>query len=329
MPKPVKIILPAILIGVAVYFIFIREVEHTQSADGSLQVYGNVVIRNVHLGFRVAGRLEDMQVEEGDAVTAGQELAHLDAEPYQRQLATAQAQVDAAQAALQRLQNGFRPEEIEQAQAKLAQSNASNQRAQSDLIRLRELADKQVITAQSLDQAVAAARETSASVRLAEANLQLLQSGSRSEDIAAAQAQLKAAESELNRIQLQVTDTTLLAPSDGIVLVRAVEPGTMLAAGQTAYSLSLTDRSWVRAYIDQPHLGDIHPGMRAEVYTDARPDEAYTGHIGFIASQAEFTPKNVETEEVRSDLVFRFRIVVDNPDEGLRQGMPVTVRLLP
>ena len=117
-------------------------------------------------------------------------------------------------------------------------------------------------------------------------------------------------------------------PSRGTVLVRALEPGSMASAGQTVLTLSLQDRTWVRAYVPEPELGEIHPGMPVQVYTDART-EPYSGQIGFIASRAEFTPKNVETEELRTDLVFRFRVVLDHPDEALRQGMPVTVVLHP
>lgn len=329
MPKPIKIILPILLIAALGYVLFFRDSSSDYDRDGNQLVYGNVVIRELNLGFRVGGRLTEVLVDEGDTVTQGQLLARLDSEPFQKQLAIAQAQVDAAQATLLRLQNGNRSEEIEQAEAQLSRSQAADQRAHSDLLRLQELADKQVISDQSLDQAIATARETAAQVKLSQANLELLRSGARSEDIAAAEAQLKAAQAEVDRIRLQVTDSELVTPSNGTVLVRAIEPGTIVSAGQTALTLTLSERTWVRAYISQEHLGDIHPGMKAEVYTDSRPDQAYTGQIGFIASRAEFTPKNVETQEVRSDLVFRFRIVLDNPDEGLRQGMPVTIRLLP
>jgi HlyD family secretion protein len=156
-----------------------------------------------------------------------------------------------------------------------------------------------------------------------------MQSGYREEDIAAARARLEETNAQVAKIQLQIDDTRLHSPAAGTVLVRAQEPGAMVAPGQAVFTLSLLEKTWVRAYVPEPRLGRIYPGMKARVFTDTRPGQPYSGQVGFIASQAEFTPKNVQTEELRSDLVFRFRVVLDNPDEQLRQGMPVTVELVP
>jgi HlyD family secretion protein len=125
---------------------------------------------------------------------------------------------------------------------------------------------------------------------------------------------------------LQLADTVLTAPSAGIILTRAVEPGTMLSAGSTVLTLSLTDPVWVRAYVDEPDLGKVAPGTKVSVYTDARK-EPYPGTVGFVSPTSEFTPKNVETTDLRTALVYRLRIVIDRPDSQLRQGMPVTVRI--
>jgi HlyD family secretion protein len=111
------------------------------------------------------------------------------------------------------------------------------------------------------------------------------------------------------------------------VFTRAEEPGAMLAAGKTVLTISLNQPVWVRAYIEEPDLGRVHPGMKVKVFTDARPDHPYEGQIGFISPRTEFTPKNVETTDLRTSLVYRLRIVIANPDEGLRQGMPVTTEI--
>lgn len=123
-------------------------------------------------------------------------------------------------------------------------------------------------------------------------------------------------------------DTQILAPTSGTILTRVREPGAIVNVAQTVYTLTVDNPVWVRAFVDEPKLGDIYPGQKALVYTDSRPGKPYKGHIGYIASQAEFTPKTVETTELRTDLVYRFRIVVDNPDNGLRQGMPVTIKII-
>ena len=141
------------------------------------------------------------------------------------------------------------------------------------------------------------------------------------------QAQVKTAEVEIEKAQTALNDTYIKAPTSGYILTRVREPGSVVGTGRTVYTLTVDDPIWVRAFVDEPKLGNIHPGQKVQVFTDTKPDKPYAGHVGFIASQAEFTPKTVETAELRTDLVYRFRIVVDNPDKSLRQGMPVTVKI--
>lgn len=121
--------------------------------------------------------------------------------------------------------------------------------------------------------------------------------------------------------------TEVFAPTDGIILTRVREPGTVVNASDPVFTLSVASPIWVRAYVDEPHLGDIAYGMSAEIYTDLKNGPVYTGKIGFISPMAEFTPKTVQTTELRTDLVYRLRIYVDNPDYILKQGMPVTVKV--
>ena len=172
-------------------------------------------------------------------------------------------------------------------------------------------------------------------IRLVERRKILLGTGGISEqdidDAMAAQqidfANLKEAEAALGVAQTNLQDTELYAPSDGTILTRIREPGTVVREADPIYTLSLVSPVWVRAYVSEPQLGLIHPGMRATVYTDTPGGNVYRGHIGFISPVAEFTPKTVETTQLRTDLVYRLRVIVDNPDHGLRQGMPVTVKL--
>ncbi|MCE2984031.1 MAG: efflux RND transporter periplasmic adaptor subunit [Parachlamydia sp.] len=141
-------------------------------------------------------------------------------------------------------------------------------------------------------------------------------------------ATLKEAEAALGVAATQLSDTELYAPSDGVILTRIREPGAIVRDADPIYTLSLTSPIWVRAYVSEPMLGKIYPGMPAEVFTDTPGSSVYHGHVGFISPVAEFTPKTVETAQLRTDLVYRLRIITENPDQGLRQGMPVTVKLL-
>ena len=148
----------------------------------------------------------------------------------------------------------------------------------------------------------------------------------RGDENAEAKASLQQTQAQLAQAELDLHDTTLIAPSDGTLMTRAVEPGSMLSAGSTVLTLSLTRPVWVRAYIDEPSLGQVQPGRELLLYTDGRPDKPYHGQIGFVSPTAEFTPKTVETPDLRTDLVYRLRIVVTDADDALRQGMPVTVQ---
>ncbi|WP_141678127.1 efflux RND transporter periplasmic adaptor subunit, partial [Rhizobium leguminosarum] len=190
----------------------------------------------------------------------------------------------------------------------------------------RQLRPQGTISEASLDQATAARAMAAARSDSANEALKLLLEGSRVEDIAAADAQLKAAQATLASARTSLDDTELRAPNDGVILSRVRENGAIVSPADTVFVLSLTEPVWVRSYVAEPDLGRIHPGMKVSVASDTSPDKPYEGTIGFISPVAEFTPKSVETPELRTDLVYRLRIVIDKPGPDLRQGMPVTVR---
>lgn len=191
------------------------------------------------------------------------------------------------------------------------------------------------------DYALAEARLAEAEATLANAELnferraKLVKTGAVSQQLYdealanrdAARARMLTAKIQVDQAETALKDTEINAPSDGTILIRVREPGSIVAPGQPVLTLAVDDRIWVRTYVDEPDLGRIYPGQPARVYTDTRPDQPYDGHVGFISPQAEFTPKNVETTQLRTDLVYRLRVIVTNPDRGLRQGMPVTVRI--
>lgn len=298
-----------------------------EESDTSLhRLYGNVDIREVQLGFRVAGRLQAMSFEEGDTVQAGELLATLDAKPLQDAVAIAEAGVLQAEARLLRFNTGSRPQEIQQAQARLEEAQAALANAVQELDREKELYASGLNSKRALDTATAQHDQAAARVAANKEALALAVEGFRKEDIAEAQAGLTAARAQLEQVMTQLADTRLLAPSSGVIQTRVREPGAMLAVGSPVYTLSLTETVYVRAYVGESQLGMVVPGARVTVTTDSS-SQRYEGQVGFVSPRAEFTPKTVETTELRTDLVYRLRIVVANPGDGLRQGMPVTVEL--
>ncbi|WP_445681825.1 secretion protein HlyD [Radicibacter daui] len=293
----------------------------------ALTLYGNVDIRQVQLGFRVSGRLASLKLEEGDSVKAGDLLAVLDDKPYRDQVAAAEATVAASSATYAKLKAGPRAQEIGEAKADLAAKQAALRNARLSYDRISKLQPTAAASRSALDAARAERDQAEAEVAAAEQSLSLLEEGNRAEDIAVAAANLGEADAQLQSAHTALTDTELKAPADGIILSRVAEPGAILAAGSSVYVLSLTKPVWVRAYVGEPDLGRLQPGMKVTVASDSEKGRFYHGTVGFISPVAEFTPKAVETPELRSDLVYRLRIVVEDAGPALRQGMPVTVRL--
>lgn len=322
-----KFLLPgAVLLALAVLLVVLH-VTREQSPHSALKLYGNVDIREATLAFRVGGKVKALYKDEGEAVESGGLLAELDPVPYEERLRQAEAEVALQQANLELLKAGYRKEEIEQARAQLSEARAGLELAGKNLERQRHLDATQAGRGQELDLAVARKEQAEAALESARARVRLLEAGFRPEEIAQAQARVRLAAARLEEARTALADARLSAPSAGTVRTRVVEEGAIVAAGSPVFVLSLQENPWVRAYIPEARLGGIRPGMRVEVHTDSRPGKPYTGRIGFISPTAEFTPKSVHTEELRTNLVFRFRVIVEDADEALRQGMPVTVSI--
>lgn len=294
--------------------------------NNGLTLYGNVDIRTVNMSFRVGGRLQSLTVDEGDAIKQGQTLGELDKAPFENALMQAKANVATAQAQYDLMMAGYRAEEIAQAAAAVKQAQAAYDYAQSFLQRQQGLWSKRLLSANDLANAKSSRDQALATLKSAQDKLSQYRAGNRPQEIAQAKANLEQAEAQLAQSTLDLQDTVLTAPSDGTLLTRAVEPGSMLSAGSTVLTLSLTRPVWVRAYVDEKNLSQAQPGREILLYTDGRPDKPYHGKIGFVSPTAEFTPKTVETPDLRTDLVYRLRIIVTDADDSLRQGMPVTLR---
>ena len=328
MNRTVRIVLIAAAIAVAVGLGWWA--LHRHGPRSEIVLYGNIDLRQVELPFNDTDRVAEVLVQEGDHVRRGQVLARLDTGRLTPQLAQAEATAAAQQQALARLRNGSRPEEIDQARANLASAAAEATVAAARHQRLVVLSGSssgRALSRQDLDDAKATADADAARAAAARAALALSIAGPRREDIAQAGAQLQAQQAQVAVLRRQLTDADLVAPLDAVVRSRIVEPGEMATPQKPAFELAITDPKWVRAYVSETDLGHVKPGMKATVSVDAFKGRPFDGWVGFISPVAEFTPKSVQTEELRSSLVYEIRVFVKDPGDVLRLGMPATVRL--
>ena len=314
-----------IVVGAVVWWWLGRHQSPTE-----LRLYGNVDLRQVELPFNGSERISAVLVQEGDHVKQGQLLARLDTSRLAPQVAKAEADLAAQQQVVDRLHHGNRPEEIAQARANVdaAAADAGNARAQ--FARLRTLSDSssgRAVSRQDMDSAKAALDTAEARLAVNRKALTLELAGPRKEDIAQGEAQLRADQAQLALSRQQLKDADLLAPLDAVVRSRIVEPGEISSPQKSAFTLAITDPKWVRAYVAETDLGSVHEGMKAGVTVDAFHGRSFPGWVGFISSVAEFTPKSVETTELRSSLVYEIRVFVNDPGDELRLGMPATVHL--
>ena len=322
--RPVFILLILCTIGGGIWFWLSK--RHME-LDYEILLYGNVDIRQVELAFNDSERIADLLVEEGDPIKKGQLLAKFETERFELAVARAEAQVKYQEQVVARLEAGTRQEEIRKAKADVAAAEAALDDAERTYQRISALVPQRAASVQNLDDARAAANSARARLNALKAVLDLSIAGPRKEDIAAAKAMLKRYEAELSLTRRDLKNAFLYAPTDGIVQNRILEVGDMASPQKPVYTLALTDPLWVRAYVSEPDLGKIRGGMNATVTTDSFPDKEYKGRIGFISPTAEFTPKPVETTQVRTRLVYQVRVFVKNPNDELRLGMPATVKV--
>jgi HlyD family secretion protein len=301
---------------------------HRRSTE--LVLYGNVDLRQVELPFNGSERIAAVLAQEGDHVKQGQLLAQLETSRLAPQVAKAAADLAAQQQAVDRLHHGNRPEEIEQARANRDAAAADARNARAQYARLNTLSDSssgRAVSGQDMDSAKAALDAADARLAVTDKALVLELAGPRKEDIAQGEAQLHADEAQLALWQQQLKDADLRAPLDAVVRSRIVEPGEMASPQKSAFTLAIVDPKWVRAYVSETDLGSVHEGMDASVSVDAFQGRSFSGWIGFISPLAEFTPKSVETTELRSSLVYEIRVFVRDPKDQLRLGMPATVHV--
>jgi HlyD family secretion protein len=294
----------------------------------SLTASGTVEATEAQLGFQAAGRIDSVQAHEGDRVRSGTVLAMLEQSERRARRAQAAAQVDAARALLAELERGARPEEVQQARSARDAARVRLEDARRDVERTRKLFEGGAVSREALDKAEMGRDVAEKQLAQAEDQTRLVETGPRRERIDGARAQLAQAEAALAEHEAALANMVLRAPFDGVVSIRHREPGEIVSPGTPVVTLlDRTDR-WVRIYVPENRIGAVRLGSPASVTSDTYPKKSYGGEVVFVASEAEFTPKNVQTTEERVKLVYAVKVrIADDPYDELKPGMPADVRL--
>ena len=302
--------------------------QNNQPADETrLTLYGNVDIREAQLAFNGSEHIGEIMVEEGDHVKKGQLLAKLHTQTLEASVEQVEAQVNAQKHIVAKLKAGSRPEEIKRATAQLKATEARAKAAKDTYQRRTQLLKKKMVSPEVVESARSLADVAADEVEASRESLKILVKGSRQEDVSAAEAQLLALQASLKLANEHLKNADLYAPADGVIRNRILHPGEMAFPQTPVLSLALTNPVWVRTYLPEVSLGKIPLGAIAKIHTDSYPDKTYSGWVGFISPTAEFTPKNVQTPELRTRLVYSMRVFACNPDGELRLGMPATVTI--
>ncbi len=320
------IVVMVVIVAITAYWVMNKD----EDSVNELTLYGNVDIRQVSLAFEGSGRIKALNVQEGDRVQEGQVLAVLDTQALDIQSKQAQAQLVVQQQAVDEQDAGTRPEEIAQAKAQVVSVQAQLDKATKDLQRYQALFNStggKAISKQEIDGAQSNVNTAIASVKERQANLVLLEKGARKEDRTAAKAQVDVTKANLDLMQYKIAQSQLRSPVNAVVRARLQEVGDMTTAQKTVYTLALTNPKWVRVYANEADLSEIKIGSTAQVIRDSKPSQPIQGTIGYISSVAEFTPKTVQTEDIRTTLVYEVRVYVQDLNDQLKMGQPVTVKM--
>ncbi|CAO0823942.1 HlyD family secretion protein [Desulfarculales bacterium] len=315
----VMVLLALLTAGVLAY----RQYRGEGSGDPSaLRLSGHIETTETNLACKVAGKVMAVHFEEGDQVEPGQLVAELEDQDLRHDVALNEARLAAAQATLDKLLAGNRPQELKDTQAALSQTQVDLEDKARDLKRQETLAQRGASPQTNLDKARLTHTVAQEALLRARERYSLVKEGFRSEDIAAGRADLGQAKAALELTRTRLGYARLLSPVSGVVLVRQAQPGEMLAVGSPVVTLGDLDGVWLEGYIPETQLAMVRLGQQAYVATDTYPGKRYPARVAYIASKAEFTPKTVETQKERVTMVYRTKIRAQNPDKELKPGMP-------
>ena len=304
--------------AISSYFLYFKK----QVDPNRVKVSGNIETTTVGVGFKIAGHVVQRLVEEGDSIKRGQPIAKLETGDLELEVANAKAQLLASQAVFAQLVNGSRPQDVSAARAAMRSAEADRNNAAAEYQRTQQLFAQNAISAQDRDRSRTAYETAAARADQAAQQLSLVMEGPRQEEIALAAARLEQAKQALNLAQTRLAYAQVASPIDGVVLSKNIESGEYVSSGTPVVTVGVLDEVWLKAYIAEGDLGRVKLGQKVAVTTDTYPNKIYNGTIGFIASEAEFTPKNIQTAEERVKLVYRIKIMIENTSRELKPGMP-------
>ncbi|MPL65606.1 hypothetical protein SDC9_11270 [bioreactor metagenome] len=320
MRNRLKVLIPVLVIALVagIYFVYFKK----EINPNQVKVSGNIEVTTVGVGFKVSGHVGQRLVDEGDSVKKGQIVANLETADLELEVANANAQLLAAQATLTQLLNGSRPQDVSVAQAVLRSAEADKQNAAVEYQRMKQLFIQGAVSEQDRDRSQTAYANANARADQAAQQLSVVVEGPRREEIELATARVEQVKQVLKLTQTRLSYAQITAPVDGMVLSENIEAGEYVSPGTPVVTIGDLNQVWLKAYIAETNLGKVKLGQKVAVTTDTYPNKVYEGHISFIASEAEFTPKSIQTTEERVKLVYRIKVTIDNNANELKPGMP-------
>ena len=317
-----KILVAVVLALLVIAAVAAGLLRKERGSSNHIKISGTIEAVTTELSFKISGRVKERLLDEGQKVSAGQVVARLEDDEIRQEYAAREADAGVARAALAELKAGSRVEEIAQAEAAMNRARAESVRAADDYRRLDELYRSDIISKRDLEQALAARDAGASALREAAERLRLVKAGPRIETKEQARARLQGAEAALSLAGTRLAQTTLASPVSGVILSKNIEPGEQVSPGTPVVTLGQLENVWVRGYVSETELPRVKLGQKAQVTVDGVKGKSFEGRIEFISQEAEFTPKNVQTEKERVRLVYRVKVAVRNPDMALKPGMP-------
>ena len=325
--RKLVVLLPVVVVVAAV--LGIKLYRGRLSTDPNvIALSGNIEVTDLEASFKIAGRVQERLVQEGQQVAVGDVIARLDDTDLAQEAAIRQAEVDTASAALAELEAGAREQEVAAAEATVRRAQAELAQQQRDHQRKKQLHERNVISTQEYELAQLAYEVAVTKAREAQEQLALVQEGPRQERIQQARARLEQAKRAFEFTQIRLGYAILETPISGVILSEHIESGEYVVPGTPIVTVGALETVWLRGYINETDLGRVKLGQSATVTTDSYPDKTYEGRVAFIASEAEFTPKNVQTTEERVKLVYRVKIDIPNAEMELKPGMPADAKIV-
>lgn len=320
MQRRVAGVLLLVVLGGTLYWLFSKGFRG--GLDRAIKGSGIIEITEVDIAFEVPGTIKERYAEEGSLLDKGEPIARLDDREYRLQVERLTAAKAAAESRYRLLLKGARAQEVDQALAAVEAAGSELGTQRREFARILALHETQVVSQSEFDRARARLDTAQAASDRAHAQLAMLKEGFRTEEVEEGRALLRQAEKVLELGELNLSRCALFAPIAGRVLSKNREVGETVPAGASIVTLGDLTRPWLNLYIGERDLGKVALGMKAYVTVDSFPSQPFAGKVAFVAEKAEFTPKNIQTQDERVKLVYRIKIELENRDQALKAGMP-------